>query len=66
MLAKFQKSAYRLLMKVSAGWGEEIVLLMKVSAGWDCGHSIAYGYFCRLECGNFVTLVISVRYGYEK
>ncbi|WP_158562611.1 hypothetical protein [Eubacterium sp. AF17-7] len=52
MLAKFQKSAYR--------------LLMKVSAGWDCGHSIAYGYFCRLECGNFVTLVISVRYGYEK
>ena len=35
MLAKFQKSAYRLLMKISAGWDEDIMSLMKVYAGWD-------------------------------
>ena len=58
MLAKFQKSAYRLLMKISAGWerkinvfamkisagwGEEIVLLMKVSVGWG-GNCVVYGF----------------------
>ena len=35
MLAKFQKSAYRLLMKISAGWDKYIMSLMKVYAGWD-------------------------------
>ena len=35
MLAKFQKSAYRLLMKISAGWDEDIMSLMKVYADWD-------------------------------
>ena len=35
MLAKFQKSAYRLLMKISAGWDEDIMLLMNVYASWD-------------------------------
>ena len=57
MLAKFQKSAYRLLMKISAGWGVEILLLMKVYAGWDedtmsimnvyddwAGNCVVYGF----------------------
>ena len=35
MLAKFQKSAYRLLMKISAGWDEDIMSLMNVYASWD-------------------------------
>ena len=40
MLAKFQKSAYRLLMKISAGWGVEILLLwIFLPAG--CGNSVA-------------------------
>ena len=35
MLAKFQKSAYRLLMKISAGWERKInVFAVKISAGW--------------------------------
>ena len=57
MLAKFQKSAYRLLMKISAGWDEDIMLLMKVYAGWDedtmslmkvyagwAGNCVVYGF----------------------
>ena len=30
-------------MKISAGWGEEIVLLMKVSVGWG-GNCVVYGF----------------------
>ena len=57
MLAKFQKSAYRLLMKISAGWGEDIMSLMNVYAGWDedimslmkvyadwAGNCVVYGF----------------------
>ena len=58
MLAKFQKSAYRLLMKISAGWGVEILLLwiFLPTGAWKFCCS---GYFCRLGCGNFVALDIS-------
>ena len=57
MLAKFQKSAYRLLMKISAGWDEDIMSLMKVYADWDkdimslinvyadcAGNCVVYGF----------------------
>jgi len=50
MLAKFQKSAYRLLMKISAGWGVEILLL------W---------IFLPAGCGNSVALDISADWGVE-
>ena len=44
MLAKFQKSAYRLLMKISAGWDEDIMSLMNVYADW-AGNCVVYGFF---------------------
>jgi len=48
MLAKFQNSAYRLLMKISAGWDVKILLLwIFLPAGvWKFCCS---GYFCRLD-----------------
>jgi len=48
MLAKFQKSAYRLLMKISAGWERKInVYAMKISAGWGKKNQrVCYGNFC--------------------
>ncbi|WP_303138559.1 hypothetical protein [uncultured Eubacterium sp.] len=67
MLAKLQKSAYRLLMKISAGWGCGNSVVLDISAGWGCGNSVApdisadwiwkfccSGYICRLGYGNFV------------
>ena len=57
MLAKFQKSAYRLLMKISAGWGCGNSVALKSSAGWDedtmslmnvyagwAGNCVVYGF----------------------
>ncbi|MCT7399655.1 hypothetical protein N5B56_11250 [Eubacterium sp. LFL-14] len=58
MLAKLQKSAYRLLMKISADWVVEILLLW-IFLPTGLWKFCCSGYFYRLDCGNFVALDIS-------
>jgi len=67
MLAKFQNSAYRLLMKISAGWGCGNSVVLDISTDWVVEILLLWiflptglwkfccsGYFCRLGCGNSV------------
>ena len=58
MLAKFQKSAYRLLMKISAGWDEDIMSLMNVYASWDEDIMSLMNVYAGWGCGNSVSFVI--------
>ena len=64
MLAKLQKVAYRLLMKISAGWGCGNSVALDIFADWIWKFCCS-GYFCRLGYGNFVALDISAGWGME-
>ncbi len=72
MLAKFQKSAYRLLMKISAGWGCGNSVVLDISTDWvveilllwiflptGYGNSVALDISASWGCGNSVALDIS-------
>jgi len=67
MLAKLQKSAYRLLMKISAGWGCGNSVVLDISTDWvveilllwiflpaGCGNSVVLDISAGWGCGNFV------------
>jgi hypothetical protein len=55
MLAKLQKSAYRLLMKISAGWGCGNSVVLDISADWVVEILLLIKIFDRL--GNLIYIV---------
>ena len=62
MLAKFQKSAYRLLMKISAGWGCGNSVVLDISTDWVVEILLLW-IFLPTGYGNSVALVISASWG---
>ena len=60
MLAKFQKSAYRLLMKISAGWGCGNSVVLDISADWVVEILLLIKIFDRL--GNLIYIVLEIGY----
>ena len=64
MLAKLQKSAYRLLMKISAGWGCGNSVVLDISTDWVVEILLLW-IFLPTGYGNSVALDISAGWGVE-
>ena len=60
MLAKLRKSAYRLLMKISAGWGCGNSVVLDISADLVVEILLLIKIFDRL--GNLIYIVLEIGY----